>query len=178
MEAKNGNDTCIRTMVRHSDKVRSVAFSPNGQYLASGSDDETVKLWLVESGECTRTMEGHSYDVLSVAFSPDGQYLASCSFDKTVKLWSVESGACTRTMEGHSEDVNSVAFSPDGPYLASGSYDSTIKLWKSNKLLYYRMYTFLNCMIKKYNAFYNIIDTKGPLKIIIQMLPFYDPDFW
>ena len=136
MEAKNGNDTCIRTMVRHSDKVRSVAFSPNGQYLASGSDDETVKLWLVESGECTRTMEGHSYDVLSVAFSPDG------------------------------------------PYLASGSYDSTIKLWKSNKLLYYRMYTFLNCMIKKYNAFYNIIDTKGPLKIIIQMLPFYDPDFW
>ena len=78
----------LATMARHSSFVRSVAFSPDGQYLASGSTDKTVKLWRVESGECTRTMEGHSLAVLSVAFSPDGQYLASGSWDNTVKLWS------------------------------------------------------------------------------------------
>ena len=72
----------------HSNRVWSVAFSPDGQYLASGSLNKTVKLWHVESGECIRTMEGHSNYVLSVAFSPDGQYLASGSEDKTVKLWS------------------------------------------------------------------------------------------
>ena len=72
----------------HSNPVWSVAFSPDGQYLASGSWDKTVKLWHVESGECTRTMEGHSHPVYSVAFSPDGQYLASGSGDNTVKLWS------------------------------------------------------------------------------------------
>ena len=74
-------------MEGHSDWVYSVAFSPDGQYLASASRDNTVKLWHVKSGECTRTMEGHSYWVSSVAFSPDGQYLASCSADKTVKIW-------------------------------------------------------------------------------------------
>ena len=109
----------------------SVAFSPDGQYLVSGSWDKTVKLWLVKSGECTRTMEGHSEPVCSVAFSPDGQYLASGSGDKTVKLWHVESGECTRTMRGHSHFVYSVAFSPDGQYLASGSRDETVKLWST-----------------------------------------------
>ena len=68
--------------------MHSVAFSPDGQYLASSSGDKAVKLWRVENGECTRTMEGHSETVQSVAFSPDGQYLASGSDDKTVKLWS------------------------------------------------------------------------------------------
>ena len=183
MEAKNGNDTCIRTIdVQSRCCVESVTFSPDGQYLASGSSDSTVKLWCVETGECTRTMEGHNHVVNSVAFSPDGQYLASGSRDKTVKLWHVESGECTRTMEGHSYGVYSVAFSPNGQYLASGSYDSTIKLWKSNKLLGIeqgreRMYTFLNCMIKKYNAFYNKIDTEGQLNIILKMFSFYDPNF-
>ena len=70
-------------MVGHSAGVYSVALSPDGQYLASGSWDNNVKLWRVESGECARTMEGHSYDVHSVSFSPDGQYLASGSCDNT-----------------------------------------------------------------------------------------------
>ena len=112
----------------HSNSVLSVAFSRDGQYLASGSGDKTVKLWLVESGECTRTMEGHSNWVYSVAFSPDGQYLASGALDNTVKLWRVESGECTRTMEGHSYGVSSVTFSPDGQHLASEEY-SVKKIW-------------------------------------------------
>ncbi len=68
----------------------SVAFSPDGKYLASGSQDNTVKLWNVESQNEITTLQGHSSYVHSVTFSPDGKYLASGSTDKTVKLWSVE----------------------------------------------------------------------------------------
>ena len=85
---ESGEGPCRRTIEGHSHWVLGVAFSPDGQYLASGSRDRTVKLWRVESGECTRTMEGHSVCVRCVVFSPDGQYLASGSQDNTVKLWS------------------------------------------------------------------------------------------
>jgi len=67
--------------------VLSVAFSPDGQTLASGSDDTTVRLWQVSDGTLLRTLEGHTDTVLSVAFSPDGQTLASGSWDRTVRLW-------------------------------------------------------------------------------------------
>ena len=70
----------------------SVSFSPDGTKVASGSYDETVKLWDVTSGECLQTLEGHSYIVNSVSFSPDGTKVASGSYDETVKLWDVMSG--------------------------------------------------------------------------------------
>src|SRR2546428_3577989 len=70
----------------HSDWVLSVAFSPDGKTLASGSGDNTVKLWEVSTGTELRTLKGHSYGVVSVAFSPDGKTLASGSRDHTVKL--------------------------------------------------------------------------------------------
>jgi WD40 repeat protein len=70
--------------------VNSVAFSPDGKYLASGSQDKIVKLWSVQSQKEVTTLKGHSDSVESVAFSPDGKYLASGSRDKTVKLWSME----------------------------------------------------------------------------------------
>jgi WD40 repeat protein len=74
----------------HKDVVISVAFSPDGKYLASGSKDKRVKLWNVESQKEVNTLNGHSNWVWSVAFSPDCKYLASASLDKTVKLWSIE----------------------------------------------------------------------------------------
>ena len=103
--------------------------APYGQTLASGSDDHTVRLWDVTSGQCLKILQGHTNGVWSVAFSPDGQTLASGSDDHTVRLWDVTSGQCLKILQGHTNGVWSVAFSPDGQTLASGSQDETIKLW-------------------------------------------------
>eukprot|EP00873_Tetraselmis_striata_P021722 jgi/Tetstr1/441986/TSEL_003136.t1 len=113
----------------HSDYVSSVAFSPDGATVASGSGDTTVRLWDAASGALTATLEGHLSPVFSVVFSPDGATVASGSWDDTVRLWDVASGALTAKLEGHSDYVSSVAFSPDGATVASGSEDTTVRLW-------------------------------------------------
>ena len=87
----------------HSNCVWSASFSPDSSKIASGSDDKTVKLWDVTSGECLQTLKGHSDIVWSVSFSPDGTKVASGSDDNTVKLWDVTSGECTFTGDA---DVN------------------------------------------------------------------------
>ena len=94
-------------------------FLPMVRLLASGSDDETVRLWDVTSRQEIATLEGHTSDVNSVSFSPDGQ-TPSGSDDETVRLWDVTSRQEIATLEGHTSDVYSVSFSPDGRTLASG----------------------------------------------------------
>ncbi|GCA84352.1 serine/threonine-protein kinase F [Microcystis aeruginosa NIES-2522] len=119
-----------KTLTGHSNVVWSVAYSPDGRYLASGSGDKTIKIWEVATGNELRTLTGHSRGVYSVVYSPDGRYLASGSGDNTIKIWEVATGKGLRTLTGHSSEVNSVVYSPDGRYLASGSYDKTIKIWE------------------------------------------------
>jgi WD40 repeat protein len=125
----------LQTLKGHSEVVSSVAYSPDGQTLASGSLDKTIKLWNVNTGNLLQTLEGYS----EVAYSPDGQTLAlaSRSDDNTIKLWNVNTGKLLQTLKGHSDSVYSVVYSPNGQTLASGSDDNTIKLWnvKTGKLL-------------------------------------------
>ena len=99
--------------------------------LASGSDDDTIRLWDAVTGAHQRTLTGHTEYVLSVAFSPDGRTLASGSDDDTIRLWDAVTGAHQRTLTGHRGEAYSVAFSPDGRTLASGGgyQDNTIRLW-------------------------------------------------
>ena len=135
----NANDgTHIRTLEGHTGLVLSVAFSPDGQTLASGGDlfpfwgdiNDTLRLWNANDGTHIRTLEGHTGpSIWSVAFSPDGQTIASGGTDKTIRLWNANDGTHIRTLEGHTDDVRSVAFSPDGKALTSGSDDETVRMW-------------------------------------------------
>ncbi|MEA5523163.1 serine/threonine-protein kinase [Limnoraphis robusta] len=123
------NPTLVATLKGHSNIVNSVAFSPDGRTLASGSIDNTIKLWDVQTQREIATLTGHSCIVSSVAISPDGRTLASGSNDTTIKLWDVQTQREIATLTGHSRSVISVAFSPDGRTLVSGSRDKTIRLW-------------------------------------------------
>ena len=109
--------------------VLSVAFSPDGNTLASGSYDDIVRLWNVGTARLRNTLTGYTRGVLSVAFSPDGNTLASGSYDDIVRLWNVADATLRNTLRGHTDTVSSVAFSPDGNTLASGSYDDIVRLW-------------------------------------------------
>ena len=117
------------TFTGHTDLVLSVSFSRDGKYLATGSGDNTAKLWSMETQAEIHTFTSHTNSVTSVSFSSDGKYLATGSQDNTAKLWSMETQAEIHTFIGHTNSVTSVSFSSDGKYLATGSQDNTAKLW-------------------------------------------------
>ncbi len=117
------------TLEGHHSDVMSVSWSPDGRTLASGSFDDTVKLWDVATGQVKATLTGHDGSVGDVSWSPDGRTLASGSSDDTVKLWDVATRQVKATLTGHRSAVLSVSWSPDGRTLASGSFDDTVKLW-------------------------------------------------
>ena len=127
LDAETGD--MLDVLKGHEQEVLSVAFSPDGHRLLSGSRDGTLRLWDAETGNILRVLKGHELGVSSVAFSPDGRRLLSGACDKTLRLWDMETGDMLRVLKGHEDCVQSLAFSPDGRRFLSGSWDKTLRLW-------------------------------------------------
>lgn len=123
---------CLFTLTGHSRWVIAVAVSPDGQWVASGGLDDTIKVWSLETGDLRLTLRGHTKPVNCLAISPDCQILASGSDDHTIKLWNLTTGALLQTLSGHARDVKSIAIHPNGQLLASGGEDRTARIWKLN----------------------------------------------
>jgi len=113
--------------------IRSVCFSPDGQHLATGAEDKTVKVWDITHKRILHTFTGHELDIYSVDFSQDGRFIVSGSGDKKAKIWDIEKGRCAFTLGneevGPKDGVTSVAISPDGRLVAAGSLDRIVRLW-------------------------------------------------
>ncbi|BAZ87750.1 WD40 repeat domain-containing serine/threonine-protein kinase [Dolichospermum compactum] len=128
---EDGNFHLLTTLSGHTWAVLTVAFSPtHPNLLATGSGDNTIKLWDVSTGELISTLSGHSWSVVAVAFSADGETLISGSWDKTVKIWQISTKLEIASLVGHTDSVSSVVMREDGGLIISGSKDKTIKLWR------------------------------------------------
>ncbi|HTL16472.1 MAG TPA: protein kinase [Patescibacteria group bacterium] len=125
----------LATFAGNGVPIYSVAFSPDGRWIANGawvtnSDQAKVAtVWEAATGRLLFTLQGHTGSVWSVAFSPDGRRMVTGSEDRTAKVWDLASGRAIFTLKGHQERVWSVAFSPNGQWIVTGSLDQTAKLW-------------------------------------------------
>src|SRR5574341_184038 len=113
----------------HTNEIFSVAFSPDGKYMLTGSNDWTARLWDARTGQVVHVFSGHTSGVTSVAFSPDGKYVLTGSLDSIARLWETQTGKVVRTFVGHPVLIFSVDFSTDGKYVLTGSGDKTARMW-------------------------------------------------
>jgi WD40 repeat protein len=123
-----------RKLTGHKSWVNSVDVSPDGKWAVSGSDDKTVKIWDLKTGECRATLKGHSDEVNCVAIMPDGKRVLSSSKDQTIRIWGMSIEHAKRVLTGHKSNVRSVASVADGRQLLSGGAggDNSIRLWDTN----------------------------------------------
>jgi WD40 repeat protein len=128
-DSAKGDHQRLLTLQGHTGWIRKVAFSPDGQTLVSSSEDGTIKLWNLPSGEYQSTLCESTDSVYGVTFSPDGQLLANGGNDCMIRIWDAVNGNCLQVLQGHTGGILCVHFSPDGKHLASSGFDNTIRIW-------------------------------------------------
>lgn len=136
----------LATLRGHSDGISDIAFSSNASYLASASDDCTVRLWVLKSlpsppppnskdreseegDRCVRTLRGHTSFVFCVNFNAQSNLLVSGSFDSTIRMWDVVTGRCLRCIKAHDAPVTALHFVRDASMIVSASHDGSCKVW-------------------------------------------------
>ena len=119
----------IRTLEGHTDLIRAVAIAHVARRIISASDDRTLRVWDLGSGQTVHTLHGHAGAITAVAMTPDGRRAISGSTDRTLRVWNLETGQILGTLLGHTDTVHVLAISPDGCRAVSGSYDDTLRLW-------------------------------------------------
>ncbi|MBX3101516.1 MAG: caspase family protein [Bacteroidetes bacterium] len=119
----------FRELHGHTLDVNTVAFSPDGQLLASGSSDRTIRLWNARTGALSQTLDAHTASVNSLSFSPDGTLLASGSSDGTLKIWDVVTGRLLKSFDSQGKPLECVSFGADGATIATAGWDRTARLW-------------------------------------------------
>jgi WD40 repeat protein len=121
--------TLLRTFEWFRNWVNALAMTPDGHFVVSASNDQTLKVWDIETGEIVRTLDDHTGWVNAVAVTPDGRFVVLASGDGTLKMLDIETGEIVHTLVGHIGSVNAVAVTLDGRFAISGSDDPTLKIW-------------------------------------------------
>ncbi len=129
----------LLTLENHTAKVLAVDFSPDGNLVASGSVDNTLRLWRVDPGNLLRTMRGHPFPVVAVKFSPNGTMLATGSTDGLIRIWRVSDAKLLNEISGHAGRISGLNFSSDGRYLVSSAEDFTVRIWRMSDFRLYQM---------------------------------------
>ncbi|MCG9129427.1 PD40 domain-containing protein [Candidatus Poribacteria bacterium] len=122
----------IKKLKGHTKDINSVAFSPDGNLLASAGTDSTICLWDADTGAYKTTLLKHRYVIQSITFSPDGNTLASGSLDGTIILWDIDSLQPRVEITGHTAWATEIDYSPDGRHLATGCWDRTVRIWDTS----------------------------------------------
>ncbi|CAO1615108.1 unnamed protein product [Sympodiomycopsis kandeliae] len=123
----------VFSLLGHSRSISALAFSPDGELLASASADKKIKIWSVKTGSLLNTLRGHHGGISDVVWSPCSRYVVSGSDDRTVGVWNARSGYDLRHLVGHTSYVLCVAVSPQSNLIVSGSFDETVRLWDVRK---------------------------------------------
>ena len=133
----------------HSSDINAIAYSPDGNYIISGSEDKTIRVWNATTSQCVAgPLLGYTCGVICIAYSPDGAQIVTGGRDCTIRIWNATTGQCVAgPLQGHTYPVTSVAYSPNGSHVVSSSTDMTIKVWNVTTSQWVEIQRYTSCMM-------------------------------